>query len=218
MQNKFYALKNFILNFFVKYKTVKCIWSYQSYLCCLWDWSRRRREVWLCCRRYGGCWRPRCGWRPAETDRWPLLSADPPDKISLWTDLSNLLVGKWGNSLPFTFILGSVDAMEPGLTLTQKTPSSLGSWGLPGCPLRPPLTIIPSFSPSCFLTVISMKPAGRGSCWTVSLMISHCCRRDMTASWWLTLLMLVSFTAKILSPIRSFPVAAAEPPGIILLM
>ena len=120
-------------------------------------------------------------------------------------------------TLFITFILESLDAMDPGLTLTQKTPSSEGSWGLPGCPRRPPLTIIPSFSPSSFLTVISMNPAGRGSCWTVSLIISQGCSRDMTASGWVTFLISVVFTARILSPILNLPVAAAEPPGMILL-
>ena len=28
--------------------------------------------------------------------------------------------------------------------------------------------IIPSFSPGCFTTEISLKPGGRGSCWTVN--------------------------------------------------
>ena len=43
------------------------------------------------------------------------------------------------------------------------------------------------------------------------------CRSDMTASWCVTFLMSVVLTARILSPIRSFPVAAADPPAIILL-
>ena len=116
-----------------------------------------------------------------------------------------------------TLILESLEAIEPVLTLTQKTPSSAGSRGLPGWPLRPPFTIIPSFSPSVLFRVISMKPGGRGSCWTVSLMTSQGWRRLITASWWLTFLMSVVLTARILSPILSFPVAAAEPPGMILL-
>ena len=39
----------------------------------------------------------------------------------------------------------------------------------------------------------------------------------MTASWCVTFLMSVVLTARILSPIRSFPVAAADPPAMILL-
>ena len=120
---------------------------------------------------------------------------------------------RWPTLMPL-----SLEARDPGFTLTQKTPSSAGSRGLPGWPLRPPLMIMPSFSPGSFTTAISLKPAGRGSCCTVSFITWQCCSRAITASWCVTTLMSVVLTASTLSPIRSLPVAAAAPPGMILLM
>ena len=49
----------------------------------------------------------------------------------------------------------SFEALEPGLTFAQNTPSSAGSNGLPGWPCKPPLMIMPSFSSYSFTTLNS---------------------------------------------------------------
>ena len=64
----------------------------------------------------------------------------------------------------------------------------------------------------CYLT---LNPEGRGSCCTFIFMLSFFESKARTASWWEAPRISTPFTNNIRSPMRSFLVLAAAPPGII---